>query len=323
MTVRSEILVERLVDLTTPEQTTVAALAAELTSGLTDDPSWVASARNRANHLPAGLRAAVRDFRYDPGPFGWMLVHGLPLHPEQLPDTPTVPGSVERHPTAPAAILAMVTSLLGELTAYRPEKTGALVQNVVPVRGQERSQSNAGSTDLTMHVENAFHHHRPDYVALLCLRNDHDDVAGLRLASIRRAAPLLDERTRRTLSEPEFITEPPPSFQAEGLPPVRHAVLSGDPEDPDVLIDFAATRALSVAGERAMQELDAAFDAVTDTVVLRPGDLAVVDNRVTMHGRTSFRPRFDGRDRWLQRAFILLNFRRAGASRIGGGHVLA
>jgi L-asparagine oxygenase len=55
---------------------------------------------------------------------------------------------------------------------------------------------------------------------------------------------------------------------------------------------------------------------------LVPGDLAVVDNRVTVHGRTAFTPRYDGRDRWLQRTFAALNLRRSRGHRPGDGHVL-
>lgn len=57
-------------------------------------------------------------------------------------------------------------------------------------------------------------------------------------------------------------------------------------------------------------------------LVLRPGELAFVDNRVAVHGRTSFRPRHDGRDRWLHRTFVHLDNRRSAGHRPGGGAVL-
>ena len=39
--------------------------------------------------------------------------------------------------------------------------------------------------------------------------------------------------------------------------------------------------------------------------MLEAGDLLVVDNRRAVHGRSEFRARFDGTDRWLQRTFVV------------------
>ena len=39
--------------------------------------------------------------------------------------------------------------------------------------------------------------------------------------------------------------------------------------------------------------------------MLDAGDLLVIDNRRAVHGRSKFRARFDGTDRWLQRTFVV------------------
>ena len=165
--------------------------------------------------------------------------------------------------------------------------------------------------------------HRPDYVGLLCLRNDHDNVAGLRTASIRRALPLLPEKTRAILREPRFVTHAPASF-GDGLPPASpRPLLEGDPADPDIQVDFACTEPQGAEAEAAMAELSRALDEVALTFVLEPGDLAVLDNRLALHGRTSFRPRYDGADRWLQRSFMHLDARRTRPVREADGNVLS
>ena len=87
-------------------------------------------------------------------------------------------------------------------------------------------------------------------------------------------------------------------------------------------MDFAATRALTEPGEAAMRALRALFTEHALTHRLLPGDLAVVDNRVTVHGRTAFTPHYDGRDRWLQRTFATQNLRRSRVHRPLDGHVL-
>ncbi|MEU5693075.1 TauD/TfdA family dioxygenase [Actinosynnema sp. NPDC020468] len=302
----------------------IRSLGLELTAdpdARIDTPEWIALARSLSCRLPARVRESLRRFRRDPGSAGALLVRGLPVD-DVLPATPSDPGSVERLPSASAAAQVLVSLQLGEVTSFRPEKSGALVQNVVPVPGQEDFQGNAGSTALKMHVENAFHDHRPDYVTLLCLRNDHDDRAGLRTASIRLALPLLPTSVRAVLFEPRFVTNPPPSFGATTSPATPTPILTGHPDDPDIRVDFHATDPLDVTAADALTELSHALDATSTTHVLRTGDLALVDNRITLHGRTAFRPRYDGNDRWLRRTFVHLDLRRSRPTRPADGHVL-
>lgn len=295
---------------------------APVADGRVDDPRWVAAARDAWSDLPSTLRRPLLDFRRASGPTGAVLVRGLPVDEPALPPTPSVKGSVQRDASVPAAVLLMIAAGLGDPAAFRPEKSGALVQDVVPVPGQEDFQGNAGSVLLTFHNENAFHPHRPDFVMLLCLRADHDRVAGLRTACVRQALPLLSEESRETLYRPEFVTSAPPSFGSGSGGTTPQPVLSGAPEDPDVRVDFAATEPLTPRAERAMAELQAAFGETAQTALLAPGDLAIVDNRVTVHGRTAFTPRYDGRDRWLQRSFILTDLRRSRGCRDADGYVL-
>ncbi|GAB7045397.1 TauD/TfdA family dioxygenase [Catenuloplanes indicus] len=306
------------------DRAALARLADDLAAtapGRTDDPDWVAAARRLSNRLPLSLLDTLRSFRADPGPDGVLLLRGLPLGAD-LPPTPSVPESVERRAARPSALIALIGMALGELAAYRDEKSGALVQNVVPVPGREESQSNAGSTMLEMHIENAFHPYRPDLVGLLCLRNDHDDLAGLRTASIRRAVALLDAPTLAVLREPRFRTAAPPSFHDLAGVTTPHPLLAGAPEDPDLRVDFTSTAPDDPAAEKAMSVLGDALSMVAETVILHSGDLAWVDNRVTIHGRTAFTPRYDGRDRWLHRCFVHLDRRRSRGARPGDGSVL-
>ncbi|MET9802588.1 clavaminate synthase family protein [Streptomyces sp. NPDC006368] len=292
--------------------------------GRLDDPDLVAAARGAWEEMPLTLREAVRGFRRDSGEAGVLLVKGIPVDADRLPPTPMADGSVRREATVPAAALLMTAAGgLGDPAAYAPEKSGALVQDVVPVPGKEDFEGNAGSTLLSFHIENAFHPHRPDFVMLLCLRPDHDGTAGLRTASIRAALPRLPERTRALLARPEFSTQPPPSFGSVAEPAPPRPLLTGDARDPDLRVDFSATTGVTPGAREALIELEAALSAVAHTVLLAPGDLAIVDNRVTTHGRTAFRPRYDGCDRWLLRSFALADLRRSRDHRPDDGYVLS
>lgn len=253
------------------------------------------------------------------GPEGRLVLTGLPVG--DVPATPMVKGSVQHTPTVGAAVLALVAHGLGDPAAFAAEKSGALVQNVVPVPGEEQVQGNTGSVELTFHTENAFHLHRPDYVLLLCLRADHDGVAELRTFCVRAALDELSAASRAALAKPDFVTVAPPSFGGDGEGAL-HAVLTGDPADPDLCLDEAATRPLSDEAAAALADLRTAIRQRYTGVRLRPGDLAVVDNRVTLHGRSEFVPRYDGADRWLQRTFAFADLRRSRDHRPGDTTVL-
>jgi L-asparagine oxygenase len=304
----------------------VESLAADLLSfadGRIDDPAWIRQAGRRRHELPVPLRRSLADFGRNSGPAGALLVRGLPVDEELVGPTPVVSGSVQRVATIPAAVQMLLTHALGEPISFRPEKSGAMVHDVVPVPGSEEFQGNEGSALLTFHSENAFHPHRPDFVLLLCVRADHDRVAGLRTASIRQVRHLLGDTHREALFQSEFTTAAPPSFALPAAHSRPHPVLSGAPEDPDLLVDFAATEPLTERAAQALRELQRLFAAHALTHYLLPGDLAIVDNRVTLHGRTAFFPRYDGNDRWLQRTFVLTDLRRSRGHRPQDGYILS
>ncbi len=287
-----------------------------------DDQTWLDEVRGQSCHLPPEVQETLRAFRHDPDEDALLVLHNLPILESETCPTPTVSGSVQERVTPSAAVLALICQHLGDMAAYRPEKSGALVQDVVPVPGQETEQSNVGSTLLKMHTENAFHPHRPDLVALLCLRSDPEGLAALTVASVRRALPLLSAQTRAVLASTEYLTEAPPSFASGSFTSIEHAVLNRAADDPDIRVDFCSTRPKNEAAANALTELAEALASVTRTLPLQSGDLAIVNNCLAVHGRTAFRPRYDGRDRWLQRCFVLLNPRPSRGCRPGGGPVL-
>ncbi|CAA9255795.1 MAG: hypothetical protein AVDCRST_MAG41-2166 [uncultured Corynebacteriales bacterium] len=316
---------EHRIELTEQERVELAALAERLARtppALLDDEEFLQHARQLSCHLPVRLRAALRRYRHDPGGDGTLFVANLPVDEDALAPTPGTPDSVELEASVASVLPVLLGLHLGEVVAYRDEKLGALVQNVVPVPGLERSQSNAGSVPLKFHVENAFHPHRPDYVGLMCLRNDHARQAGTLVSSIRRALPLLAEEDAKVLCDARFVTAPPPSFRS-GADTLPHAVLDGTLEDPNICVDFNATVALDGEAAAALDRLHAALEEVATSLVLQSGQMTFLDNRIALHGRSSFRPRYDGRDRWLHRVYVHLDNRRNRASRLGNGSVLA
>ncbi|MFF9607545.1 TauD/TfdA family dioxygenase [Streptomyces sp. NPDC014684] len=298
-----------------------------LKSGMGSDPAlidsepWLRHAAATAKHLPDALYLALREFKRDSKVSGAVIVDGFPVDTLGALPTPVAYNSVRREVTPEALALMTSLSILGDAVAYEGEKHGALVHDIVPVAGYENTQSNAGSEAFALHIENAFHQHRPDYVLLLCLRQGPDGEAKHRLAAARRAVRKLKSEVVEVLFEDRFQTMPPPSFDDSGRPP-SHAVFSGALEDPDVCVDLAYTTGRDETAQSALLDLDRALDEVSEVIALSPGQLVVIDNRVTLHGRTPFAPMYDGRDRWLLRAFCKSDIRASRTARRHDGRRL-
>ncbi|MEU6620228.1 TauD/TfdA family dioxygenase [Streptomyces litmocidini] len=271
--------------------------------------------------LPAHVRRALISFRDRGNESGTLLLRGLPVG-----ELPATPDRVEDEPAWTEVAVAtiaqlMVMSVLGRSISYSDEKNGDLVQDVSPKRGAETRQENSGSILLELHTEDGFHPAAPHFLSLLCLRGDRDGVAATVTGGIGDVLPALDARTVEALRRPEFRTRFSSSFvhdtDEEVLTPPM-PVLSGPAHDPDLRVDFHGTVGVTAEARDALATLQAAMLDALRGIVLRPGELIILDNRRTVHGRTGFTPRYDGEDRWLRRSFALADLRPV-LGRLGEG----
>lgn len=102
---------------------------------------------------------------------------------------------------------------LGEPIAYEDEKEGLLIQNICPVKGQEKKQENTGSNYLNFHTEDGFHPYPPDHLALLGLRSDHEKIAETITASVRNVVDTLPGTAVMLLRQPLYRLHPSSSFK--------------------------------------------------------------------------------------------------------------
>jgi hypothetical protein len=82
-------------------------------------------------------------------------------------------------------------------------------------------------------------------------------------------------------------------------------------------------RGIDPEAEAALAAFRREVKRLTRPVRVAPGTMLVASNWLGLHGRTSFRPRFDGTDRWLQRLIVAPSWPHRGAmlaqGRILGG----
>jgi hypothetical protein len=223
-------------------------------------------------------------------------------------------------------MLLLIASFLGYPVSQAGVDQGRLVRDVSPRPGDETTQLGSSSSgELMWHNEDAYHPLRPDWICLLCLRNP--DATATSFARITDIP--LDEPTRSLLTQPRFHIEPDSSNAASATgavtPPVP--VLTGDPRRPFVRLDpaFMVRSPRDAAAGDALESVIKAVDHGLQDVSLAPGEIMIIDNMRSVHGRRPFTARYDGRDRWLRVVHAAADLRRSEGLRTGdhGRAVLA
>ncbi len=127
----------------------------------------------------------------------------------------------------------------------------------------------------------------------LCNALEPDDVELLRLHPIEWRFP----NTERFFSKP---------------------AITGTVENPCVDLTHKDIFPETTVGS-PIQEVQAAYERLrkkaaelAEGVFLTQGDLLIINNKRTVHARTSFTPRFDGSDRWLKKIFVSFNLWNSG-----------
>ena len=282
----------------------------------------------RGDEIPRFLRRSLLEFQVRSNTDGVLLLRGLPIDPGlyHVHTPPNAQRSDEKTTYVSERCLSMIGSRLGHLVSYIQEKNGDLFQNLAPVKSQEKIQSSGGSkTRLQFHRETVFHPYAPEYLLLFCLRPDHDRMAETTYASITHALPLISETYRDILFQPLYRTGIDYSFgnvqTIKGNGPVL-PVLYGNRNDPFLNYDEDLMSAMTPEAETALEALKDAVAQVYRGIKLDVGDLLCIDNRRTVHGRSSFSPRYDGFDRWLQRSFVVRDLGKSAGDRHPGERII-
>ncbi|MFD9740132.1 guanitoxin biosynthesis L-enduracididine beta-hydroxylase GntD [Umezawaea sp. NPDC059074] len=311
------------------EAAELLSLAAELrTSALRPvDPVFYDQHWPSVDRLPSGLRGFLRDFRHEEA-HAAVLVHGLSVDDALIGPTPEhweIPAD-DHSSLDQEIILGLCAMALGEPQTWATLQAGRMVQNIIPISGNEKRQ-NGHSSDvlLEFHTEDGFHPRRCDYLLLMGLRN-HDRVPTT-VASVRDL--VLSDEVRAVLAQERFailpddehirqLTASDPTHPALARAirmrdePTPVAVLFGDRAAPYLRIDrpFMHCAPGDVEAERALDALMAELLRVQRDVVVGPGTLLVVDNYQAVHGRRPFPSRYDGADRWLKKITAGRDLRR-------------
>jgi hypothetical protein len=191
-------------------------------------------------------------------------------------------------------------------TAYKQEQDGRLIQHIFPVQRTESAQiSSSSKIDLQLHTESAFHPYSPSFVILMCVREDLN--AATTFALVDDIVKSLDEETVFYLKEPLFVTAIDESFRTHGEPNknILLSILTETPNGLSICFDEYFMRGKTFQAQEALDKLLEAIKENTKEIILRTGDVLILDNSKLVHGRKSFTARYDGTDRWLLRMLVV------------------
>ena len=225
-----------------------------------------------------------------------------------VPETPATlsPSSFKEQPSKDSSrTLLHYGYQLGYPVAYAQEQNGQLIQNIIPVYKTEYEQiSSSSKVELALHTESAFHPYKPDYVLLLCLRGD--DKAATTYANVNEIVESLSSEVVKSLKQPWYRTAVDDSFRTKGEPQKEFImpILSEVDDKMTITYDNFFMRGINEYAVLALTELNYAIQKCTREIVLKTGDLLVIDNSTVIHGRKPFQARYDGTDRWVQRMLV-------------------
>lgn len=261
------------------------------------------------------LHEIVAFGRQAPAP-GALHLRNLPLDP-WLPATPTdgMP-SQEKQTFVAEGVLLGLTFLLGAPFAVPTEKRGLLIHDVVPVASGATSQTNQGSrvalqfhNDLVFDESRLYNTANPDFVVLVCLRQDPARTATTYYADARDIVAGLSASTLDVLRAPEFRLNAPGGYvrdYAAGSEVLSNPtpLVLGPEATPEICLAANGVRPLTPRAIIALDELYGVCAAVSHETRLAPGEALLLDNRKGVHARSCFEARHDGGDRWVQRTYV-------------------
>ena len=152
-------------------------------------------------------------------------------------------------------------------------------------------RGDAGAKTYTLHVRQILAHSTSREIALLCRPLWTIGVD----ASFRMSGRMTANEERR------------------GPVPI----ILDDGDDLALTFDQDLMRGVCPEAEALRQKIVEIYETHRHEHVLSPGDILWVDNRRAVHGRSAFRPKFDGSDRFIVRSFVAYDYASSAHARVG------
>jgi Fe(II)/alpha-ketoglutarate-dependent arginine beta-hydroxylase len=285
-----------------------------------------------SHEMPFRLRKRFHEFRNRKGNEGYLLLQRFPMDDESLGATPSHWDVEWVNPRILREEIfeCLIASSLGEIFGWLTQENGRYLRHIVPIEA-EKSEQLGGSSEVVLvwHVEEAFHPQRADLMIIMCYRNE--EQASTNICSMSDLD--IPSDYYEVLTQPRFFIMPDKSHSQENNKskhwqlndeqfkkihaflenPQPVAVFTGRRGQENLLIDEAFMEALP-GDEEAAEALKWLFQHMNErkrAIIMKPGDLLLIDNRMTAHGRSPYVPNYGPKARWLRRVNITADLRKS------------
>lgn len=235
----------------------------------------------------------------DRGAITYWQFTDLPAN-ENMPPTPRdYTPQIEKKTYQSEAVIAAASLELGTLFGYK-ETSNHVMYDIYPVCGYEESSSFVSSKKrLAFHTDGSAHPLiSPDYVMLYCIRNEPRAVNLIvSLSDILRRLSASTFAALKTASFSHLISQNPTRHHVKPILTEVEGELTVTYDEENVI-------GIDNESQQVLEDLNGLMYELAQEVPNRTDSLLIVNNKQALHSRTSFTPRFDGRDRWVKGAFV-------------------
>jgi L-asparagine oxygenase len=296
-------------ELSHEETTSLIKLAECITTHPSNSPDFFCKqAKEQSEKLPPRIKTILENFAAKGSEKGFLLIQGIPIQTNTIPKTPEGNNYKVGEKTILAKIQAILVSVIGEMIGYEAECYGNLFQDIVPLKTMEKVQTSLGSnTELEIHTEQAFSKLKPDILSLACLRGDQ--AAYTHIFPVETILNNLTTEEKALLREPLWYTGVDFSFKLnnnefiDGDLRGPMPIISGPENDPTLIFDQDLMTGTTPEARNMIKKIVDIYYQNKIRHNLKPGEILLIDNNRAVHGRSAFKPKYNGEDRFLIRCF--------------------
>ena len=241
-------------------------------------------------------------------PFHAAIIRNAPKD-NNCPSTPLTFNYNHKKTFLSEAIIYAISCCFGETFSYKEEYKGCLIKNIFPRKDlSEFDSNNYGAHELKLHTEVAWAKMRPDYLVMNCIRTNPEYSVATNLVTVHDIIGQLNTDEIEKLREFEYQICLPEMFRPDinesyhwtpALP-----IITGSDELLEIRTNLSFARSFKNKYASSLIELSKAATTTQIPIILSEGDILIINNRNTLHGRSSFKPRLDGSDRWIQQIYV-------------------
>ena len=322
---------QHIIALTTEDIEILTKLSEQITTSPSEYPNLFCSECKHASHnIPLYITRLLKQFIKHGTDTGFLLIKNFPVDDASVPPTPSVANYPNKigETTLLARVQCILLSAISEMIAYEAEGDGRIFQDVVPIESMEKQQTSLSSNvELEIHTEQAFSQLRPDILSLACLRGDSN--AYTYVLPVHRILDNVTSFEKNILTTPLWKTGVDLSFKLHNSEFIDGDVrgplpiIYGSETDPFLLFDQDLMTGMTPRANTLIKDICNIYYKNRVEYSLEPGDIILIDNRRAVHGRSSYKPKYDGTDRFLIRCFSTLDYDKSDYARKDGGRMVS